>query len=349
MASSNPREDGSQETGFETGASAQTPQYDRRKFFRTLGGIGAGAATVYGLGAGQADGQITEATEADMQALMEEEPYPDLSPEEFAQKVHEESESDAELVQQFLQIHEAQKQEFLESLSAKDRTALFAALPMLFVPAHEENVEHTQGSTRRKFLAAAGVAGLAALGLAGSAQAAEKKSLLRTVAANNTSGRRTERAPRLTPEQQYKADLRAKLTALAATNPNISSVDIAMTYHDYDAGRRDYETIEESNARSDAAIADFNLIHSKEDSTRVVEVKGQQVQLPTRHSQWQRKQEQAVRVGNRTVMGKMNYIISDTYLLDDPDTNPIGLKISKPLSMDADMAERRFQAYKSRY
>ncbi|PIQ76318.1 hypothetical protein COV83_03620, partial [Candidatus Peregrinibacteria bacterium CG11_big_fil_rev_8_21_14_0_20_49_14] len=89
MASSNPREDGSQETGFETGASAQTPQYDRRKFFRTLGGIGAGAATVYGLGAGQADGQITEATEADMQALMEEEPYPDLSPEEFAQKVHE--------------------------------------------------------------------------------------------------------------------------------------------------------------------------------------------------------------------------------------------------------------------
>jgi len=347
MASSNPREDGPQETGFEAGASAQTPQYDRRKFFRTLG-IGAGAATVYGLGAGQADGQITEATEADMQALIEEEPYPDLSPEEFAEKLQKEAETDAQLVQQFLNVNNAQQQEFLESLSAKDRTALFAALPMLFVPAPEENVEHAQGSTRRKFLAA-GVTGLAALGLAGSAQAAEKKSLLRTVAANNTSGRRTERAPRLTPEQQYKADLRAKLTALAATNPNISSVDIAMTYHDYDSARRDFETPDQARERRRAAITDFNVIHNREDSTRMVEVEGQQVQLPTRHTQWQRKQEQAVRVGNRTVMGKMNYIIADTYLLTDPDTNPMGLKISKPLSMDADMAERRFQAYKSRY
>lgn len=352
MANSLP-EDGLPETGIETGGSATAPQYDRRKFFQTLG-VGAGAATVYGLGAGEADGAIVveagDAREDDVY-LIEEEPYAGLSDDQFVEQLDANMERDTQLVQQFLQVNEAERTEYIESLSAQDRTALFAALPFLVAMPQESEAEETvvqeQGTTRRGLLAA-GVAGIAALGLGGSEAQAGKKSLIRTVAANNTSGRRTE-TRRQTPAERYEADLKAKLDALKANSELITNTDVALKYHNFDDGRRDYETIGEANARSRAALTDFNLIQNKRDSTRMVEVDGQRVQLPTRHTQLQRKQERRVKVGDRTVMGKMNYIVSDSRLVVDVNNNPIGLKIAKPLSIDADTAARRYTAYRSRY
>jgi hypothetical protein len=352
MANSVP-EDGVPETGIETGGATETPQYDRRRFFQTLG-AGAGAATVYGLGTNEADGAIVaeagDAREDDVY-LIEEEPHADLSDEQFAKQLDTEMERDAVLVAQLLQADQAKLGEHIESLSVEDRTALFAALPFLVMAPQEgeaeENVAQEQGVSRRGLLAA-GVAGIAAMGLGASEAQGGKKSLIRTVAANNTSGRRTE-TRRQTPAERYEVDLRAKLDALKANSELITNTEVALTYHDFDDSRRDYETPDRARTRRGGALADFNLIQNKQRSTRMVEVDGQQVQLPTRHTQVQRKQERRVKVGDRTVMGKMNYIVSDTRLLRDANNNPIGLKIAKPLSINSNTAARRYTAYRGRY